>query len=73
MSSEEFFRFCGANPDWRIEQTADGEIIIVPPAGGESSYSSLEASAPRLAHPTGRQNGLYLPPNCESRATREHK
>lgn len=45
MSSEEFFRFCGANPEWRIERTADGEIIIMPPAGPESSYDSLEASA----------------------------
>jgi Uma2 family endonuclease len=44
LSSEEFLRFCQANPDWRIEQTADGEIIIMPPAGGDSSYSSLEAS-----------------------------
>src|SRR5438874_12155200 len=45
MSSEEFFRFCRANPEWRIEQTADGEITITPPAGGDSSYRSLEASA----------------------------
>ncbi len=34
-----------ANRDWQIEQKADGEIIILPPAGGESSYDSLEASA----------------------------
>src|SRR5205823_13568826 len=47
MSSEEFFRFCQANPEWRIEQTADGEITIMPPAGGDSSYRSLEASADR--------------------------
>src|SRR5690349_1121519 len=45
MSAEEFFSFCAANPDWQIEQTADGEIIIMPPAGGDSSYSSLEAAA----------------------------
>jgi Uma2 family endonuclease len=45
MCPEEFFRFCQANPDWRIEQTADGDILIMPPAGTESSYGSLEASA----------------------------
>ena len=35
MSSEEFFNFCRANAEWRIEQTADGEIIVIPPTGGE--------------------------------------
>jgi Uma2 family endonuclease len=49
MSLDEFARFCTANPDWQIEQTADGEIIIMPPAWPESSYDSLEVSAPLRA------------------------
>jgi Uma2 family endonuclease len=44
MSDGEYFDFCMANPDLCIERTAQGEIIIVPPAGGESSYRSLDAS-----------------------------
>ena len=34
-----------ANPNTRFERTAEGEIVIVPPAGGESSYQSGESQA----------------------------
>jgi len=44
MSDDEYFEFCMANPDLRFERTAQGEIVIVPPAGLESSYRSGEAS-----------------------------
>ena len=37
---EAYFAFCVANPDLRIERTSEGEIVIAPPAGGESSYRS---------------------------------
>lgn len=37
-SEDEFFDFCQANGDLRIERTAKGEIIVISPAGG---YSSL--------------------------------
>ena len=43
MSDDEFYEFCMANPDLWFERTAEGEIIIVPPAGGESSYQSGES------------------------------
>ena len=44
MSSEEFFDFCQANSSWRIERMADGEIIIMPPAGMESGHYGSELS-----------------------------
>ncbi len=34
MSDQEFFEFCQRNRDWRIERTAEGELIIMPPTGG---------------------------------------
>ncbi len=40
-----FDRIWRLNPDARIEQTAQGEIIIMPPAGGESGNQSGEAFA----------------------------
>jgi Uma2 family endonuclease len=40
MSDDEYYKFCIANRDLRIERTPRGEIIIVPPAGGESDYRS---------------------------------
>jgi len=33
MSDEQFYEFCQQNRDWRIERTAEGELIIMPPAG----------------------------------------
>ena len=42
MSDDEYYAFCMANPDVRFERTSQGEIIIVPPAGGESDYQSAD-------------------------------
>lgn len=36
MSDEEFFAFCQRNRDWRIERSASGDLIIMPPTGGHS-------------------------------------
>ena len=43
MSDEEYYDFCVANPDLRIERSPEGEIIIVPPTGGESDNRSAKA------------------------------
>ncbi len=32
MNRDEFYAFCRANPELRIERTANGEVIIMPPA-----------------------------------------
>jgi len=37
LTDEQFFQLCQANQDLRFERTATGEIIIMPPAGGETS------------------------------------
>jgi Uma2 family endonuclease len=42
LGEDEFFDFCQANRDLRIERSAKGEIIIMPPAGGYSGYQSGE-------------------------------
>jgi Uma2 family endonuclease len=44
LKDEEFFAFCEANPDLRIERSAEGEIVIVPPPGAESDYQSNDAA-----------------------------
>jgi hypothetical protein len=41
-SEDEFFDFCQANRDLRIERSAKGEIIVMPPAGGYLGYQSGE-------------------------------
>jgi Uma2 family endonuclease len=44
FSDKAYLEFCETNPDLRVERTADGEIVMVPPAGGESSFRSLGAA-----------------------------
>ena len=38
LSDDDYFAFCAANPDLRLERTSRGEIVIVPPAGMESDF-----------------------------------
>jgi Uma2 family endonuclease len=44
-SDESYFAFCETNPDLRVERTAEGEIVIVPPAGFESDDRNAEVVA----------------------------
>ena len=43
LNDEQYFAFCAANPDLNVERTAEGEIVIAPPAGGESDYRTAES------------------------------
>jgi Uma2 family endonuclease len=43
LSEAQFLAFCEANRDVKIERSARGEIVIVPPAGGESDYRNADA------------------------------
>ena len=36
LSDEQFYQLCHNNDDWRIEQNAAGELIIMPPIGAIS-------------------------------------
>jgi Uma2 family endonuclease len=36
ISSKQFWEFCQANRDWRCERSAEGDIVIMPPTGGET-------------------------------------
>ena len=44
MTDDEYYEFCQANPDLRIERTAQGEIVIMAPTGGETAYRNLDLS-----------------------------
>jgi Uma2 family endonuclease len=37
LTDEQFFQLCQVNENLRFERTATGELIIMPPAGGETS------------------------------------
>jgi Uma2 family endonuclease len=42
LTDEQFYQLCIANDEWRIELTATGELIIMPPTGGESGIRNSD-------------------------------
>ena len=42
MGEDQFFEFCQLNRDWRIERTAEGDLEIMPPTGGETSNRNAD-------------------------------
>ena len=45
LTDEQFFQLCQANKDLRFERNATGELIIMPPVGGESSNRNASLTA----------------------------
>jgi Uma2 family endonuclease len=42
LTDDQLFELCQLNQDWRIEYTAQGELIVMPPTGGETSNRNAE-------------------------------
>lgn len=42
LADEQFFQLCQQNRELRFERTAKGEILIMPPTGGETSNRNFE-------------------------------
>jgi Uma2 family endonuclease len=42
LTDEQFYQVCQNNRDVRFERTAKGELIVMPPAGGESSKRNAD-------------------------------
>ncbi|WP_008315672.1 Uma2 family endonuclease [Leptolyngbya sp. PCC 6406] len=36
LSDRQFYDLCQANPDLKIERTAEGDLLFIPPTGGET-------------------------------------
>ncbi|MEH2296686.1 Uma2 family endonuclease [Nostoc sp.] len=45
MTNEQFYEFCQANRDLRIERTANGEVIIMPPAFSDTGNRNFNIAA----------------------------
>ncbi len=75
MNDDEYYAFCAANPDLRIERTAEGEIVIMPPTGFESSDQradlTMQLRAWSKTDGRGRaadSNAEYILPNGAARS-----
>jgi Uma2 family endonuclease len=42
MTDDQLYELCQLNPELRIERTAQGELLIMPPTGGETSKRNLD-------------------------------
>jgi Uma2 family endonuclease len=42
LTDEQFFEFCQINRELRIERTAEGDVLIMPPAGGETGKRNAD-------------------------------
>ena len=45
-TDEELFKFCRQNDELRIEQTAQGEVVVMPPVGSEGGARHFDLYAP---------------------------
>jgi Uma2 family endonuclease len=45
LSDEQFYQLCQTNENWRLEQTAKGELLIMPPVGAISGNRESEFNA----------------------------
>ncbi len=44
LTDDAFYALCGANPAIKFERTAKGELIVMPPTGGETGRRNLDLS-----------------------------
>ncbi|MEC4986115.1 MAG: Uma2 family endonuclease [Oscillatoria sp. PMC 1068.18] len=42
LNDEQFYQLCVANEEWRLELSAEGELIIMSPTGGESGIRNAD-------------------------------
>lgn len=42
LTDEQFFELCQSNRDYRFERTASGDLLIMPPTGGETGRRNID-------------------------------
>lgn len=45
LTDEQFYELCRANPELKFERSAKGELILMPPTGGETGSYNSEINA----------------------------
>jgi Uma2 family endonuclease len=45
LTRQEFHKLCAANPDMKLERSANGELIIMSPTGGETGSRNSRLNA----------------------------
>jgi Uma2 family endonuclease len=58
LTDDQLFELCQLNRDWRIEYTAQGELIVMPPTGGETGSQNAEITFQVQLWTRGNQTGI---------------
>jgi len=46
LTEEQFYQLCRENSDLKLERNAQGELIVMPPTGGETGKSNVKVIVP---------------------------
>lgn len=65
LSDEQYYTLCQANSDLKLEQTANGELIILAPTGGESGNRNAEITYQVQAWTRQNNSGLAFDSSTE--------
>jgi Uma2 family endonuclease len=65
MTDDEYFDLCAANDGLRIERTAEGDIIVRAPTGGETGYRNMALSGQLYAWAKRDGRGKAFDSNAE--------
>jgi Uma2 family endonuclease len=58
LTDDQLFELCQLNRDWRIEYTAQGELIVMPPTGAETGSQNAEITFQVQLWTRGDQTGI---------------
>lgn len=42
FTSDQFYDLCRANPDWKLERNAQGDLVVMAPTGGETGSRNAD-------------------------------
>lgn len=77
LTDERFYELCRANRDLRLERTAEGELVVMPPAGGQSGRRNAQITFQLRAWANRDRTGIvfdsstgFILPNSAIRAWR---
>jgi len=58
LTDDQLFELCQLNRDWRIEYTDQGELIVMPPTGGETGDQNAEITRQLRGWAKGDETGI---------------
>lgn len=69
LTSDQFYDLCRANPDWKLERTAQGDLVVMAPTGGETGFRNADLlirlgiwnEQTQLGLVFGSSTGFHLP------------